>query len=158
MKKCYLAVDPGATAGIAVVDDDRTLRVSLSVTGQCPTDVIRYVRQRAGLPIVSAAIESQYVSVNMATTLTLAVCAGRWVEACESNGIPVDMINPSEWQADMLNLANKASRKERKHAAIDMCRRLWHVDLDEHAADAALMALHHLCNGDQRCWSYNHPV
>lgn len=150
MRKCYLGIDPGKITGLAVVDSDRNLLFAHSIQFPFfPTFEVGRTKHLAGAPIVAACIESQYVGSNIGTTIVLAQMAGRWIEACESQYISTSVISPSEWQGELLDLSHRAKSTERKQAAIDMCSNLWHTTLDEHSADAALIALWLV--GSQRC-------
>jgi Holliday junction resolvasome RuvABC endonuclease subunit len=139
--KVYLGIDPGKHTGIAAVSSDGELVLTRTVEPLWPTTEILRLISQVRYHIACAAIETQYVSVNPRATITLAQTTGRWIEACESSYVTTMLVEPSRWQSDMLSLEGRVKSKGRKHAAIDMCRELWHIDLDEHSADAALIAL-----------------
>lgn len=139
-----LGIDPGLHSGWAVLDDHDHLlehgELRFDLKRQpCPSVIVKTLSERYNLHM--ACIESQYLGENPRSCISLAQNAGRWVEACAAAGIPVvALVEPSTWQHAELSIRGRTRREQRKAASISKCRGLWHIDLVDHCADAALIA------------------
>jgi hypothetical protein len=87
-----------------------------------------------------AVIENAFIGINSRSALSVARKVGRWQEALESRGVRCLLPTASEWQSATLNISSRTPGAERKRLAIDLCRNLYGLRLDEHSADAVLLA------------------
>jgi len=141
-----IGVDPGASAGLAVVNVAHNpgllfeKRCIVSVKGIDLT-VSNFaelaIGATMGLPCI-AVVEDQYVGVNMKTAITLSQRSGQWIEAFLSKGIPVERVSASSWQAR--ELPGMKKREMLKKAARAKAAGIWGHDVGPDVADAALMA------------------
>lgn len=162
-----IGVDPGNHAAAAAVTVEPNPRLLMVQAWPCskiaimntPTvvidDLLHYAAKLEGVEPCPrrAVIESQYVDKNVQSTITLAHNAGRWEEACATHGIAIEFVQPSAWQARELGRGLRSEAL--KAAARRKAGALWNVALDEHQADATLIARYaaiHLWNqlGPQR--------
>lgn len=154
MIRWVVGVDPGSHAAAAAVTVDVNPRLLLVRSWPCskivalntPSAVIADLLRQVALiesadPLPHHAnIETQYVDKNVQSTIKLAHSAGRWQEACATHGIDVEFVQPSAWQSRELGRGLRSEAL--KLAARRKAGALWNVALDEHQADAALIARH----------------
>jgi hypothetical protein len=143
-----IGIDPGTTSGLALVEVARkpVLVWAWARKNAHPTSEIR--RLPAG---TKAVMEDQYIDVTKrggSSVISLARWAGRWLEALDVLGIPVELVAASTWQAAMLRgMRAGRDRAAVKRAAVEVCKLRWGVKLTQDAADAALIAAW----GAERC-------
>lgn len=137
-----LAIDPGATSGLAVLTLEPRPRLLHSETHkftkapETPSQVVS--RLLAAHPITSAVVEDQYQEKNVQSLKKLARISGRWEEACKVAGLQVVFIYPSTWQSKVLKgVARK--RAELKQAARMVAASEVGRLLPENEADAFLI-------------------
>jgi len=146
-----LAIDPGAVSGWAIVSvgpspehvRSGTFHFTKSPKGQpvSPTELVTYLcaeANRDGHTILRAAIEDQYLDKNVNTLKKLARNGGRWEEACEAAGIPVEYVAASTWQSRELCMPG-AKRDVLRRAADAKAFGIWQLEGPEHRIDAALI-------------------
>ena len=145
-----LAVDPGGTAGWAVMTVERNPKLVMwgvfKFQAQAtPTALVSEILHEvgaSGYKLVSVHIEDQYVGVNPQSALKVGRKAGRWEEAADVAKLPFSYINPQSWQHKTLKgliRGRSPKRAARKAAAAMYARAAWKCDLPEDAADAACM-------------------
>ena len=151
-----IGIDPGVSSGIAVVTLEPVPKLvnhlAVRVDRELPSHVLDGL---CGHDIAAVAIESQYVSVNVASALRLAQIAGRWEEAVLAFGglnfgqlignqplTTLFWVKPNEWQSHMLSgfVGRRTKRDARKKAAKTIALMRWGVKLETDVADAALIA------------------
>ena len=146
MTSYVIGIDPGAKSGESLVECGRKphLIVARSILHPHPSaEIDALLIGRRGLPI-RAVMEDQYIDTTKrggSSVISLARWAGRWLEALDVHGIPVEFVRPSVWQAAMLRgMRSGRDRAAGKRAAVEVCRLRWGVLLSQDAADAALIA------------------
>lgn len=106
-----LSIDPGNTSGITVIAIGRTPRllhheVWKSEFVSRPTSVVTRLREQHN--IVRAAIEDQFLKINVQSLKRLARTSGNWEEACLANRLEVIWVPAKTWQTRVLgHSANK---------------------------------------------------
>jgi len=145
-----IGIDPGRISGIAIVTTDlqpKLLHASRCITSKKGSelavspflvDAIKAASDYALYELI-AVVEDQYIDKNMRTALTLAQRAGRWMEACLANGLKVERVAASSWQASELKgWKNKSTQL--KKASQGKVIGIWGLNVGPDVADAALMA------------------
>jgi len=136
-KHRVLGIDPGVKCGIAILNSDGTVDSVDTWNGLQPYEILKNYNL-AGVRL--AVIENAFMGPNSKNALGLARKIGRWQEALESRGIQCVTPYASEWQSALLPITNKTPGKDRKDLAISLCRNMFDLCLDEHSADALLLA------------------
>lgn len=137
MKKRIIGIDPGVKCGVAILTQDGQLECVDTWNSMNPFEILVNYDLRG---VVYAVIENAYLGVNSRSALSVARKIGRWQEAMESRGIRCLMPTASEWQAALLPISSHTKGPDRKALAISLCRNMFDLCLDEHSADAALLA------------------
>jgi len=141
-----LSIDPGTTSGWAILTVEAAPKLLTYGAIHFPkprrgqfktaTEAIEEATKRAKGSIIQTVIEDQFVSKNMQSALKLARKAGRWEEASEHLGFPVEYVAASSWQSKELS---GFKRKDLKKGAKAKVKGIWNEDVSEHIADAALL-------------------
>lgn len=87
-------------------------------------------------------IEEPYLDKNPRTAMLLARITGRWLQALETAGHPVELVQPSTWQQGLLAglITPRSPRAQRKEAARRYVKAEFGVDVSEDEADAICIA------------------
>lgn len=102
-----------------------------------------------GYKVVAAVIEDQYVAKNAASTINLARCSGRWMEAIAEcadyfvgKQIPIQFVAASHWQRMEVHGATRGRRPKRnelKRIAQLIVEQAFKIKAPMDAADAILL-------------------
>ena len=134
-----LAIDPGATSGLAVISvsihPELLHSETIRVKDIDPCAVIKCLC--FDFKIEAAVIEDQYCHRNVDTLKKLVRNAGWWEQACRCNGMEVTYVMATSWQSSELGRGMK--RAQLKNAAKLKAKALWKTDLKSDAADAAML-------------------
>lgn len=143
MTDLLLGIDPGQRSGYAVVTVSRNPdlidcgTINLKNTS-CVMSIDELEEDHGAINHI--AIEDQYVGKkNLRSVIVLARGAGRWHEAAEYNGLHVYWINPKSWQSRELDRGS-VLRKSTKVASIGKVKGVYKISVNEHEADAILIA------------------
>jgi len=153
-----IGIDPGATSGWAVltVEGNPNLLLGDSITwpkagtkkdlsANTPSSVVKSLvesMRQFGHTVVGAAIEDQFLKLNVNTMKKIARNSGRWEEACRSQDIPVVWVNPATWQAKELGSSRIDSAEVKRRCARKVVG-IWNQRLKQDAADAAIIGRYH---------------
>lgn len=157
-----VSIDPGVSSGIAALTVSPAPKLlayalfnfakprrdqALTATRHI-WDLFQALRAE-GVEIVAAVIEDQYVAKNPASTISLARCSGRWMEAIAScadeqlqRQIPIDFVAASHWQRMEIHGATRGrrqSRTELKRMSRIIVEQAFGVKVPIDAADAILL-------------------
>jgi Holliday junction resolvasome RuvABC endonuclease subunit len=137
MKKySVIGIDPGIKCGFAIVKDGALVACD-TWTGMNPTEILsKYNIKNVRLAVV----EDAFIGKNSHSALSIAKKIGRWQEALSIAGIQCVLVTASEWQSALLNITGRTPSADRKMLAISLARNMFDLGLDEHSADAALLA------------------
>lgn len=105
MSRWVIAVDPGASTGIALFEGERFVSAITSdgASFLALNDSIRKLIEPHGfMANKTAVIEAGFFSVNRATALVLERRRGLVQAACEINGFSTCDLYPSQWQSKVL--------------------------------------------------------
>lgn len=136
-KHKVIGIDPGNKCGIAILDSDGQIVCVDTWTGKSPFEILPDYDLRG---VRLAVIENVFIGRNSHSALSIARKVGRWQEALEQRGIQCVFPTASEWQAALLPITGRTPSADRKALAISLCRNMFDLELDEHSADAALLA------------------
>jgi hypothetical protein len=141
---CILAVDPGkdtAWCRIPPSGGDVTFRAFTASALDCAwhneahTALAVAATQKPALLV----IEGSFVKLNIRTAIVLAQHVGAWVSTASSLMIPTWIVQPSEWQHDMIGTTSREAGKKMSVAVAK--QRVSSKVTSHHEADACLMAL-----------------
>jgi Holliday junction resolvasome RuvABC endonuclease subunit len=137
MKKySVIGIDPGIKCGFAIVKDGKLVACD-TWSGLCPSEILRKYNIKN---VALAVVEDAFIGKNSHSALSLAKKIGRWQEAFCLAGIQCVLVKASEWQSALLDINARTPGADRKALAISLARNMFDLGLDEHSADAALLA------------------
>lgn len=153
-----IGIDPGEVSAISILTTE--LQPKLLMCGTCtlkqlldrPTALAMIA---SNMTVDLVAIEDQYVSINKRSAIVLSRSAGCWQLAAAIGALPTAFINPTSWQQKELggSISRLSLSEQRKITSIAKCKALWKKEMNEHEADASLIARYvavELCHGRQK--------
>ena len=141
-----LGIDCATTCGWALVDNTAGKERSL---GRGVLDLSRSTQEkvedlanlaRSMKPDV-VVVELPYLDKNVVTLRTLAMLAGRFQQAFEVAGFPVELLMATQWQSSVLGRFGGRKREGLKKAAVLWARATFGVAMTEDEADAHGIAM-----------------
>jgi hypothetical protein len=129
-----LGIDPGARAGLAVIEPDRVWTRTARAR-----DIIAARNELASLGVTPRAvgIEGQYVGRNARSSLSVARNAEMWRCAAELLGWRVlPLVEPNKWRSRGPSAAVSKPREQAKAAVLAWARRVYGVDVSVDEAEA----------------------
>lgn len=134
----YLGIDPGKSGGIAAVNGyDVVLPTAIGLK-ECPSDVVDWMSDIAGMTFCRAIIEQVHATPQMGVTsaFTFGKSYGWLLGVLDALRIPYEFVSPQKWQKAM-GCLSKGDKNVTKAAA----QRLWpNLRITHSIADALLLA------------------
>ena len=139
-----LGLDVATTCGWALVDNatgkERSLGRGVITLARAPSDEIeKLVDYALSAPAHKpdlVVVELPYLDKNPATLLCLAMLAGRFQQAFEVAGFPVELLRATQWQRTVLGGFGGKKRDGLKKAAVLWARATFGVPMTGDEADA----------------------
>ena len=146
-EKKYLAIDPGKSGGIAIIDDDSAIAYKCPATYKEMAQLIRTIKNDSYVDRYSFVCILEKVHAfptdARSSAFKFGTNYGVWMGILESNNIDYELITPRKWQHDFsLPKIKKERKQELKKIA-----KCFYEKATLYTADAICMAVWARANG-----------
>tara|TARA_R100000656_G_scaffold60981_1_gene47190 strand:- start:2775 stop:3281 length:507 start_codon:yes stop_codon:yes gene_type:complete len=146
-EKKYLAIDPGKSGGVAIIDDDNVIAYKCPATYKEMAQLIRTIKNDSYVDRYSFVCILERVHAfptdARSSAFKFGTNYGVWMGILESNNIDYELITPRKWQHDFsLPKIKKERKQELKKIA-----KCFYEKATLYTADAICMAVWARANG-----------